>query len=132
MNWKTLFTSEFLFEINRIQIEPADKFFLLVGVVALVIAVILKLAAKFSPSPIDSKYRNKLFNVFLFVAVAEIVWYGARAQLVRFFGTHFVAMLVILIALAWLIMVFWKMFRNYRGEKQSWEKEQVRLKYLPK
>lgn len=128
--FKNFFTSQFLFSINRIQIQPADKFFLLVGVAAMVVAIVFKLAAKFSPSPVDAKYRNKLFNVFLFLSLAEIIWYGARAQLVRFFGTHFMALLVILIALMWLIMALWKMFRHYRGEKQAWEQEQVKLKYL--
>lgn len=130
--FKEFFTAKFLFQINRIQIEPADKFFLLAGVAALVVAIILKLAAKFSPSPVDTKYRNKLFNVFLFFALAEIIWYGARTQLVRFFGTHFAAILIIFIALVWLVINLWKMFKNYRSEKQAWEKEQVRLKYLPK
>ncbi|MBI3232064.1 MAG: hypothetical protein HYZ51_03230 [Candidatus Doudnabacteria bacterium] len=128
---KDFFTPKFLFEINRIQIQPADKFFLMVGVAGLVIAVIFKLSAKFSPSPVDTKYRNKLFNVFLFLALGEIFWYGARVQLVRFFGAHFVAILIILIVFIWLILALWKMFRNYRGEKTAWEKEQVKLKYLP-
>lgn len=130
--FKVFFTPKFLFEINRVQIQPADKFFLLVGVVALVFAVIFKLAAKFSPNPVDAKYRNKLFNVFLFLSLSEIIWYGARAQLVRFFGMHLVAMLVICIAFVWFIAVIWKMIRNYRAEKTVWEKEQVKLKYLPK
>ena len=132
MNISAYFTTNFLFQINRIQIQPADKFFLLVGVVALVLAVILKLAVKFAPSPIDEKYRNKLFNVFLFLSLAELVWYGARIQNVRLFGTHFAAMLIILISFIWLVMVLWKMLRKYRGEKTEWEKEQVKLKYLPK
>ena len=66
--------TKFLFQINRVQIQPVDKFFLLVGVVAFAIAVILKLAAKFSPSPVDSKYRNKLFNVFYFYLWQN--WFG--------------------------------------------------------
>lgn len=130
--FKDFFTSQSLFSINRIQIQPADKFFLLAGMAAMVVAIIFKLGAKFSPSPVDAKYRNKLFNVFLFLSLAEIIWYGARAQLVRFFGTHFAAMLIILIAFVWLVISLWKMFRNYRTEKSTWEKEQVRLKYLPK
>ena len=130
MNISAYFTTNFLFQINRIQIQPADKFFLLVGVVALVLAVILKLAAKFAPSPIDAKYRNKLFNVFLFLSLAELVWYGARVQNVRLFGTHFAAMLIITIAFVWLVISLWKMFWRYRGEKTAWEKEQVKQKYL--
>ena len=132
MNISAYFTTNFLFQINRIQIQPADKFFLLVGVVALVLAVILKLAAKFAHSPIDAKYRNKLFNVFLFLSLAELVWYGARVQNVRLFGTHFAAMLIITIAFVWLVISLWKMLMNYRQEKTIWEKEQVKLKYLPK
>ena len=128
---KELFTTQFLFSINRIQILPADKFFLFVGIVALVLAVILKLSAIYSPNPIDAKYRAKLFNPVLFLAIAEIIWYGARAQLVRFFGSHFVAILLMLIFLVWLIVVLWKMLMNYRREKTEWEKEQVRMKYLP-
>jgi|SRR3989344_5835001 len=129
---KDFFSPQFLFQINRVQILPEDKFFLLCGVVALALAIILKLAAKYSPSVVDEKYRNKLFNIFAFIAGAEIVWYAARVQTVRFFGTHFVAILILLIALVWLVRVLWKMFRNYRREKTAWEKEQVKLKYLPK
>ena len=132
MNWQDFFSSTFLFSINRVQIQPVDKFFLLIGVVALVIAIILKLAAKFSPSSVDTKYRNKLFNVFLFLALAEIIWYGARTQFVRFMGSHFVALLIIVVAFAWLIISLWKMFRNYRNEKVVWEKEEVKRKYLLK
>lgn len=125
-------TIEFLFEINRIQIQQADKFFLLVGVIAVVFAVIFKLSAKLSPSPIDAKYRNKFYALFLFLSLSEIFWFGARVQLVKFFGTHFIAILVILVAFVWFAAVVWKMVRNYRKEKTEWEKEQVKLKYLPK
>lgn len=127
---KDIFLTNFLFQINRIQIQPVDKIFLSVGAVAAVIAIMFKLAAKFSPSPTDSKYRHKLFNVFLFLALGELFWYGARAQLVRFFGTHFVAMLIMFIAFVWLVVIVWKMFKNYSDEKIAWEKEQVKKKYL--
>lgn len=130
--FKNFFTAKFLFEINRVQLQPSDKFFLLIGVASMVIAIIFKLAAKFSPSPIDSNYRSKLFNLFLFLSLGEIFWYGARVQLVKFFGTHFVAILIIAIAFVWLILALWKMFKHYGAEKATWQKEQVRLKYLPK
>jgi hypothetical protein len=128
---KEFFTSQFLFQINRIQIQPVDKVFLMVGVAALAMAVIFKLAARFAPSPVDAAYRNNFFKIFLFLGSLEALWYGARAQLVRFFGTHFVALSIILISAVWLLVVLWKMFRRYRAEKTAWEKEQVRRKYLP-
>ena len=130
MSLRELFSQQFLFEINRIQILPIDKLFLLIGAVAFVVAVILKLGAKYAPSPADGKYRNKLFSAFLFLSLAEIIWYGSRLQFVRLLGTHFVAIAIIIIFLWWLLSIAWKMFRNYRNEKTVWEKEQVRMKYL--
>jgi hypothetical protein len=130
--FKEYFSSQFLFQINRIQVQPIDKFFLAVGVFALVLAVILKLSARYSPGPVDTKYRNRLSGVFFFLGLTELVWYGFRIQFVRFFGTHFLALLLILVFVVWLLAIVWKMFKNYKGEKSSWEKEQVRLKYLPK
>ncbi len=128
---KEYFTTQFLFSINRIQILPVDKFFLFVGVVALVLAGLFKFAVKSALSPVDKKYRQKLCNVFLFLAISEIIWYGARVQLVRFFGSHFVALLLFGISVVWLALVLWKMFKTYRKEKVEWEKEQVKRKYLP-
>lgn len=132
MQWTDLLKSNFLFQINRIEIQPADKFFLLVGVVALVLAVILKLAAKFAPSPVDTKYRNQLFSVFVFLSLGELIWYLARIYWVRLLGTHFVAIVIVLIAFVWLVIRLWGMLRSYRTEKTAWEKERVKQKYLPK
>jgi hypothetical protein len=127
-----LFSTQFLFQINRVIIEPVDKAFLFVGFAALAIAIFLKVAQKLSPSPVDAAYRSKLFNALLFLSAGEFLWYLARRQFVRFFGTHFVAIVILLIAVVWLLGIAWKMFRHYRSEKTAWEKEQVKLKYLPK
>ncbi len=129
---KTIFTSQFLFQINRVQVEPIDKLFLFLGLVALIIAGILKLAQKFALSPIDAKLRGKLFGPFLFLGLAQIVWYGARVQLVRFFGSHFLAILLLLIFLVWLGALIFRGIKTYQTDKLQWEKEQVKIKYLPK
>ena len=130
--FKQLFSSQFLFQINRVIIEPADKVFLFVGFAALAIAVFLKIAQKLSPSPVDARYRGSLFNLFAFLSFSEIVWYLARRQFVPFFGTHFVAMGILLIAILWLTWIVAKMAKGYRREKTIWEKQQVKMKYLPK
>ena len=124
-------TADFLFNINRVLIEPVDKGFLFIGVAFVVLAIVFKLGAKFAPSNIDSKYRNKFFHLFLTIGIMEIIWFVARTQFIMLFGTHLIALLIILIGLFWFGWVIKKMMQNYRREKQEWEKQQLKLKYLP-
>lgn len=132
MNIKQYFTSKFLFDIDRVMLHRADKVFLALGGVLIILAVLFKLAAVYAPTPIDRKYRQKLYNLFLTIGLLEVAWFGARYQTVRFFGNHFTALLILFIGLVWLGFIVSFMVRNYKSEKAVWEKEQVKLKYLPK
>jgi hypothetical protein len=132
MNIKELLSSKFLFQIDRVMLHREDKVFLVAGAILVVLAVIFKLAAIYAPTPIDAKYRQKFYNLFLTIGLSEVVWFGARYYFIGFFGSHFVALLILLIGLAWLVFIVSKMVKNYRTEKVFWEKEQIKLKYLPK
>lgn len=131
MNFKSLFTLKALFEINRISMDSVDKFFLMLGGLFLVLAAIFKLSSVYAPSSVDKKYRGKLFIIFLTTGLLELVWFGARSQFIRFFGTRFVALFILLIGIIWFLVVLVKMLKNYKTEKTEWEKEQVKKKYLP-
>lgn len=132
MNLKSLFTIKSLFEINRISIDSTDKFFLMLGVLLFVLGAVFKLSSVYAPSPVDKKYRGKFYAVFLTIGFLEVAWFGARSQFVRFFGTRFAALFILLIGIILFFVVLVKMLKNYKKEKMEWEKEQVRLKYLPK
>jgi len=127
----TFLTPDFLFQINRVRIEPIDEAFLYIGIAMVVLAFVFKLAARLSPSSVDAKYREKFFSLFVSIGFSVIVWFAARAQLVRFFGTHFVVLLVLFVGLVWFVWIVVKMAKNYRKEKQAWDKEQMKRKYLP-
>jgi hypothetical protein len=129
---KQYFTTKFLFEINRVIIERSDRTFLIIGILAVTLAIVFKLSSILAPTPVDKKYRNKFFNLFLTIGLGEVFWYGARTQNVKLFGTHFMALLLLLVGLVWLVMIFIKLIKSYGREKKEWEKEQVKLKYLPK
>ena len=126
------FTVDFLFNINRVLIEPVDKGFLFIGVAFVVLAIVFKLGAKFAPSIVDAKYRNKFFHLFLTIGLMEIIWFVARLQFIRLFGTHLIALLVLLVGLFWFGWIIKKMIQNYRKEKQEWERLELKKKYLPK
>jgi len=131
IHFKNLISVQYLFTIEAV-LTRTDKLFLLLGAIAVVLAVLMKIASATAQNPIDKKYREKPYRLLLTVGLWEIIWFGCRYENVRFFGTHFVALLGLLIALVWFVMIVVKMIRNYRGEKSAWEKEQVKLRYLPR
>jgi uncharacterized membrane protein len=98
----------------------------------LVLGLVFKLAAVYAPNAVDAKYRQKFFKLFFSIGLAEIIWYGFRAQYVAFFGSHFIALVILIIGLVWLVVLVIKMIKNYSGEKMEMEKEQLKAKYLPK
>jgi len=96
------------------------------------LSVVLKIATLYAPNPIDTAFRNRFYRLFLTIGLIEVVWFGARYQNVRFFGTHFVAILVLLVGILWFIQIAVSMFRHYKVDKTAWEREQIKQKYLPK
>ena len=112
--------------------ERNDKVFLFIGAVLIILAILFKAASIYSPNPIDKKYRNKYYKLFLTFGLALTIWFGARFQNLNIFGTHFTALFILLIGAISFVWVTVKMLKDYRGEKRFWEKEQVKLKYLPK
>lgn len=132
MNLKSYFTPDALFNVNSAYISPREKLVLITGAVLVLLAVVAKIAKVLAPSPADSKYRQKFYKWFLSLGLLQLFWYGCRYENVRFFDTHFLLYIIWLIGLVWLVKLLAAMIKNYPTEKQTWEKEQIKLKYLPK
>ncbi len=132
MNLKSYFTSQYLFQINSAFVSPGEKLVFAAGAVFTLLAVVLKIAAITAANPTDAKYRNKFYGVFLFLGLSQLFWYLCRYENVKFFGSHFVAWLFVLIGVIWLALILKSIFQNYRAEKMAWDKEQLKMKYLPK
>ncbi|MFA5991019.1 MAG: hypothetical protein WC794_02095 [Candidatus Doudnabacteria bacterium] len=132
MNLKPFFTSQYLFQINPAFIAPSEKLFALVGAVLVLLSIVFKISAVLAPTPVDKKFRGKFFSLFLTIGLSELFWYFCRYQNVKFFGSHFMAWLIVFIGLAWLVFVIVAIIKNYSKEKQVLEKEALKLKYLPK
>lgn len=132
MNIKTYFTSEYLFQINNAYISPQEKLFFLSGVILVLLAIVMKISSVLAPTPVDGKYRKKFYYIFLTIGLSELLWYLCRYENIRFFGSHFVVWLIVLIGLVWFFKILISALKNYSKEKVVWEKEQLKLKYLPK
>ena len=130
-NLKKLVSYNYLFTLAVI-ITRSDKLFFVLGASLVILAIVFKIAALYAPTPVDKILRNKFYSMFLCIGLLEILWFAARYENVMFFGTHFVALIILLIGLLWFVRLVWSIVKNYRADKNLWEKEQVRLKYLPK
>ncbi len=132
MNLKSYLTYQYLFQTNTVFVSPQEKLFLLSGGILVLVAIVLKIAAVLSPNPVDQKFRNRFYRLFLTVGIAQTVWYLCRYENVLFFGTHFIALIIVLTGVVWLVAILTSAFKRYNADKTVWEKEQVKLKYLPK
>lgn len=131
-NFKKLVSLSYLFQTEGVILSRSDKIFFMAACLSLLLSVVFKIAELMSKNPVDKNFRGKYFNLFLTLAIWELVWFGSRYESVRFFGSHFVALLGFIVAGVWFVLLTIKMAKEYRPAVSAWEKEQVRLKYLPK
>lgn len=132
MNLKYLVSPQYLFNFNSAYVSPQEKLFFLAGLILTLLAIVLKISSTLAPTPVDGKYRQKFYSLFLSIGLAEIVWYICRYENAKFFGTPFVAWLIVLVGIVWFLILLVSSLRKYSKEKTDWNKEQVKLKYLPK
>lgn len=132
INFKKLVSYQYLFQIDRLALSRFDKAVAFLAVALLLLAAVFKFASMSAPSPVDKKYRHRFYSLCLWLGLALAVWFGARYEGVMFFGTHFVAFAILLTGAVCSVWQAVKMFKNYSAEKSAWDKDQLKLKYLPK
>lgn len=131
-DFSKLVSYKYLFQIDRLYLSPSDWWFLYIGVGLIVLAVLLRVWQRFLKNPYDAKTMNRLFVLTLIAGIIEVIWFGARYQNVMFFGTHFVALLILLILIVWGSVIKIKFLKNRSKLTEAWQKEQLKQKYLNK
>lgn len=130
LDFKKLISKDYLFAINRVALTRSDKMFLWIGIVAAAVGLVLWLVKFYVTNPVDKKFLNKLAKIIFTTGLLEVLWFGARYENVMFFGTHFVAIIILLGAAALMVWSAVKYIRSRKTETGNWEKEQVKQKYL--
>lgn len=131
-NIKEIFTTQFLFQVDRVTLHRSDKMFLWIGAILVALAILFKIAQIFSGNPVDKKFIDKIFKLVLTIGFLEVVWFGARYQNVMFFSTHAAAMLFLLVGVVWFVFIGINFLKNYSKEKNILRKELIKQKYLNK
>jgi hypothetical protein len=130
-NLHKLVSAQYLF-INAVIYTRSDKLFFAAGCLMVILAIVFKIAALSAPSPIDQTWRNRFYRLLLSIGISELVWFGFRYENAAFLGSHFVALVILLIGLIWFLVLLAGILRGYKKTKTEWQKEQLKLKYLPR
>jgi Ca2+/Na+ antiporter len=113
-----------------VLLAKSDKVFFVLGGCLFVLGLGLRLFAWRAKNPINKKLFRRSAKLFDTIGILEVLWFGMRYENVRFFGTHFVALLCLLIGLVWLGFLVHYFFTAYPNEKRALEKQQLKEKYL--
>ncbi len=131
LDFTKLWDKRYLFGPNPFDLTRSDYIFLGIAIACVALAFIAKIihwrAEKESPRKI---LFSRLFHLFLTTGLLLGLWYGARVQRIPWIYTHFTALLILVISLAWFGFIARFYWKRYRALAQSWKEEKIKFKYL--
>ena len=127
---KHVFSVSYIFDFNIMVLSMGDRLYMIAGFIAALVAAILEIFSIYSKNPVTKNMWHKLSAPIGTAGILEVIWYSFRYENVRLFGSHFAAWLIGLIILIWLITAIKYVIKDYRREKQNWQKQQIKLKYI--
>ncbi len=134
MNFKEtithVFSLSYIFDFSFMPFSSGDRLYMIAGLVSVIFAAIFEIFSLWSKNPVTKNMWHKLAAPLGTGGILEVIWYGLRFENVKLFGSHFAAWLIGLITLIWFVTALVYALRQYRAEKDKWEKQQVKLKYL--
>ena len=132
IDFKQFITSDFWFQIDRTLIHKSEYASVIAGGALFLLSLAIYLYARTVSIPQLKTWWNKIGTVSLVTALLSGLWFGLRYEAIRFFGSRFTLGLIFG---AWLIRILYLAyvyFIKMGKQKTEWEKEQAKLKYLPK
>jgi len=124
------FSYNYLMQVDRVTLHLSDWIFLDIGLALVGLGIIAKLAAIYIKHPVTKRLVNRKFKVLTIVGLIEVMWFGFRYENAQVIGTHILAIAILVIGLLCFIPILKYYFRSYRAERDAWNKEQLKLKYL--
>lgn len=127
---KHIFSYDFLIYINRVRLDGTDTAFAIVAAVLIAVAIAIRVYMYFEKHIVRHQLLARLWYMCLTIGLLGAVWYGARYQLVGWFGTHLAFILLILMGVVWSGYILKYYLRSYKKERSHWDHRQIKDKYL--
>lgn len=126
-----LWDKRYLFGPNPIDLTRSDHIFFWISLVFVVAAILSKIIASTQQNGSPKKFlMNRFFRAFLTMGILILLWTGARFENIPWLSTHILLLFLFLIWLVWLFFIAKYFLKDYRGQQENWESEQVKQKYL--
>lgn len=110
------------------------KFDLFVGYLFLalfVVGMVLLLAKRFINHRTYAKLVRKFMFMDLTVGSLGLIWFAMRYESIPIFAKRFWTGGLLAILAVWILWILKYLFLNFFREKQEFEQEQLKSKYLP-
>lgn len=130
INWKDFFSTKYWFGIDRAVVHPTDKIIFGFGAIIFILGVLVLLAKLISKNQLLKPVIGRIAAVFIAVGLLEILWYFLRLQYINALGSRMAALIIGLVGLAFLYKPIKYFFGQYSKDKESYQKQQVKDKYL--
>ena len=130
INWKEFFSSQYWLGIDRGLVHPTDKIIFAFGAGIFIIGVLILLVKLVSKNQLLKPILTRIASVFIWVGLLEILWYFLRIQYVNALGSRLAALIVGLVGLFFLYKPVKYFFTQYKQDRESHQKQQVKDKYL--
>jgi hypothetical protein len=103
---------------------------MVVGLLMVLLGSAFKLISNYSTNSVKRMFYHRLASPLVVGGILEVLWYSARYENIKLFGSHFSAWIAGIAILVWISFPIRYFFTRYKSEWQSWEKQQIKLKYL--
>ncbi len=130
INWNKFFSTEYWFAIDRAIIHPTDKIIFGFGAAIFILGVIALVGKMITKNKLLKPSIGRIGTVFIWVGLLELLWYFLRTQYVYALGTRFAALLIGVVGLLFLYSPIKYFFTQYKNDREQFEKQQVKDKYL--
>jgi hypothetical protein len=130
IDWKQIVSPDFFFKIDRVRLHRSDWAVLIVGALLLIAGIMASVYKRSRQVPYAKILIARLVRLYITIGILFVLWFAFRYEVVRWFGTRFAAVLILVYGLVWLGFIAADYFKNYRPNKELWEKEQLKNKYL--
>ncbi len=128
-----LFDYFFWFTQPSTILSETDKLFAYIFIAMMVLGILFRLAAKFvAVHPTTKKILMKFWLLLFAVGFSGVFWAVLRYENTYIFARRYWAGLNFIIGVIWFGIVLKYLIVNYRAEKISVDREQLKSKYLPR
>lgn len=127
---KNVFTPGYIFDFSAMTLTQGDRVYMIAGLLMVLLGAGFKLMSNFSKDPVTKRLWHRFASPLVVGGILEVLWYALREQNIKLFGSHFAAWAIIIVILVVLYFPARYWLSRYKEDRQKWEKQQVKLKYI--